>query len=67
MYTESWDPSYGTVTQSAHSGGEWTARSVYAYTNATYTATYKLICEGNGCSQSPCAGGNCGGWGTETC
>jgi len=67
MYTESWDPSYGTVTQTAYQGGEWSIGSAYAYTNATYSATYDPICAGSSCAQGSYIGGNCGGWGAGTC
>lgn len=68
MYTESWDAQYGTVSQSAYTGGEWSWDSGYAfaYTNATYGASYKPICQGRGC-KNQYASGNCGGWGTGTC
>ncbi|TVY76041.1 hypothetical protein LSUE1_G005481 [Lachnellula suecica] len=61
MYTESWDASYGTVKQSASVGGEWTVGAAYAYTNATYAASYQAITPGG------YQGGNCGGWGAGTC
>jgi hypothetical protein len=66
FFTESWDASYGTFDASFYQGGEWSFGEAYAYTNATYSATYPAICTGSNCNKKY-FGGNCGGWGPNTC
>lgn len=61
LFTESWDASYGTVEEVYYEGGEWTVGAAFAYTNATYAATYSSIGTGS------YTGGNCGGWGAGSC
>lgn len=61
MFTESWDPAHGTVTASQYQGFQWSAGLAYAYTNATYSASYPPIKKGG------YSGGNCGGWGAGNC
>ena len=67
MYTEGWDASYGTVTESAYGGAQWTVGNVAAYMNATYATSYQAICAGSNCTQGSYQGGSCGGWDVRTC
>ncbi|KAF8862710.1 hypothetical protein BDZ45DRAFT_798915 [Acephala macrosclerotiorum] len=66
MFTESWDAGYGKVTAAAFGSAQWTVGSAYAYTNATYSASYSPICQGSSCA-TEYAGGNCRGWSASTC
>ncbi|KAF8853106.1 hypothetical protein BDZ45DRAFT_629581 [Acephala macrosclerotiorum] len=63
MYSEEWASNYATNYGQYRGSDYWSVSQAYAYTNATYAATYGPICAVGGCPSNSYRGGNCGGWG----
>ncbi|KAL2073289.1 hypothetical protein VTL71DRAFT_10613 [Oculimacula yallundae] len=67
MYSEEWSSFYATNYGQYRGSEWWSVSSAYAYTNATYAASYGPICAVGGCPRDSFKGGNCGGYGAGTC